>query len=551
MKRTFILLFLLLFCFVAKAQREVDMILANGLIYTMDARLSNGYYMAVHQGKVVAVSMMKDDIFSKFTSKQIIDLQGKFIYPGFNDAHCHFMGLGMMMMQADLRGAKSFDEVLALLKKYEQDALLKKKKIKWVQGRGWDQNIWVVKEFPSKEKLDSLFPGTPVILTRIDGHAALVNSKALKLAKIGSKTTADGGEIVRDANGKPTGLLLDNAMDLVERIIPKPTDTEMQEAMLDAQRICFSYGVTSVQDAGVDYFVIKKMESLQKEGLLKIKAYVMLNPTEENFKKIMSKGPYRNGNIHIQSVKLYADGALGSRGACLLEPYSDRPGYYGFMNKDTSYLRAMAKRVFAAGYQLNTHCIGDSASRVMLDIYGEILKQQNDFRWRIEHAQVIHQSDWIKLNLYSVIPSVQPTHVSSDKNWVPSRLGKTRLEEAYAYKSLLPYSGRLALGTDFPVEGVNPMATLYSAVMRTTIQEHPMGSFQIHNALTIWEALKGITYWASYAQFEEKEKGCLANGMAADFVILDMDIAKVLISDVVKAKVMATYLNGELVYSGN
>lgn len=551
MKKILILLFSLLFWFGAKAQQEVDMIFVNGLIYTMDAKLNNGYYMAVHQGKVVAVSMMKDDVFSKYTSKKIIDLQGKFIFPGFNDAHCHFMGLGMMMMQADLRGAKSYDEVLILLKKYEQDALAKKKKLKWIQGRGWDQNIWTVKEFPTKEKLDSLFPKTPVILKRVDGHAALVNSKALKLAKIGSKTKAAGGEIILDAGGKPTGLLLDNAMDLVERIVPKPTEAEMQDAILEAQRICFAYGVTSVQDAGVDYFVIKKMESMQKAGLLKIKSYIMLNPSEENFKKIMSKGPYQNGNIHIQSVKLYADGALGSRGACLLEPYSDKPGYYGLMNKDTSYLRAIAKRVFAAGYQLNTHCIGDSASRVMLDIYGEVLKQKNNFRWRIEHAQVIHQADWIKINLYSVIPSVQPTHVSSDKDWVPFRLGQARLERAYAYKSFLPYSGRLALGTDFPVEGVNPMATLYSAVMRTTIQEHPMGSFQIHNALTIWEALKGMTYWAAYAQFEEKEKGCLQNGMAADFVVIDMDITKVIISEVVKAKILATYLNGELVYSGN
>lgn len=525
---------------------QADMIVINGTIYTMDAEMSTQRYMVIVNGKVAVVSNSPGNIFDRFESKNILNLDGKYIYPGFNDAHCHFYGLGLNLLQANLKGATSYEEMLKKFSDYVQEN--KDKKFKWILGRGWDQNLWANKQFPTKEKLDSMFPKIPVMLKRVDGHAALVNSKALKAAKITAQTKVAGGEIVLGADGQPTGLLIDNAVDIVERKLPKPKAADMENALLAAEKICVANGLTSVQDAGLDYAVVKKMEEMYTQGKLNIRMYAMLNPTEENFKNYMSKGPLRKGNLHIQSVKLYADGALGSRGACLLQPYSDKPNHYGLMLNDTAYLRSMARRVFAAGYQLNTHCIGDSANRVMLNIYGEILKGENDRRWRIEHAQIVHPGEWLKFKRYSIIPSVQPTHVSSDKNWVPDRIGNGRLDEAYPYKKLLMFSGRIALGTDFPVEEVNPMGTLFSAVMRTTRQEHPAGMFQYQNALTLYEAMKGMTYWAAYAQHEENEKGCLENNRFADFIVLDKDIMKGNIAEVFNAKVLYTFIAGKKVY---
>lgn len=530
----------------AQQKVKADAIIINATIYTMDANMSAQRYMVILQGKVAAVSNTPDNIFNRFESDHILNLEGKFIYPGFNDAHCHFYGLGLNVLQANLKGVTSYDELLIRLQTYVQQNT--NKKMKWVLGRGWDQNLWPGKQYPTKEKLDSLFPKVPVLLKRIDGHAAVANSKALKMAGISAKTQVNGGEVMLGADGQPNGMLIDNAVDLIEKKIPKPKAAAIETALKEAERICLANGLTSVQDAGLDYNVVKKMEEMYAKGQLNIRMYAMLTPTEENFKNYMSKGPVRKGNLHIRSVKLYADGALGSRGACMLEPYTDKPGHYGLLLNDTAFLRKTAKRVFDAGYQLNTHCIGDSANRLMLNIYGEMLKGENDRRWRIEHAQIVHPADWTKFRRFSVIPSVQPTHVASDKNWVAERIGNGRLNEAYPYKMLLTFSGRIALGTDFPVEEVNPLATLYTAVMRTTPQEHPAGAFQYQNALSLYETMKGMTYWAAYAQHEEKEKGCLENNMAADFIVLDRDLMNGNIIDVLKARVLQTWIAGKKVY---
>lgn len=521
-------------------KEKADIIVHNAVVYTVDSTFSTAESFAVKDGKIIAVGK-GEEILSKYEGEKL-DADGKAVFPGFIDAHCHFYGYGMGFKKVDLTGTKSFDEVIQRVWEFS-----KTNQTEWIQGRGWDQNDWDIKEFPDRTKLDSLFPDKPVFLKRIDGHAALANGEALRRANITEKTKIEGG-MVELKNGKPTGILIDNAIELVAGIIPPVSKSEMREALLAAQENCFAAGITTVDDAGLDKQIVDLIDEMQKNGELKMRIYAMLTDSKENLDYYLPRGIYKMDRLNVRSFKFYADGALGSRGACLLYPYSDKPEHYGFLLSKQEYYAEFARKLFEAGFQMNTHCIGDSATRFILNIYGMILKEKNDKRWRIEHAQVVHPNDFEKFNRFSVIPSVQPTHATSDMYWAEKRLGTDRIRGAYAYKDLLSSLGMVALGTDFPVENINPMHTFYAAVARKDLKRFPKGGWQMENALTREETLKGMTIWAAYANFEEKEKGSIEKGKFADFVILDKDIMKINIDEVPDVKVICTFVNGEKVY---
>ena len=472
----------------------------------------------------------------------MIDAGGKPVYPGFIDAHTHFYEYGLALQEVKLDNAKSWQQVIDSVNSYA-----KKNTDGWIIGNGWDQNKWKTKQFPNKAKLDSIFPVRPVILTRVDGHAVIVNQAALNIAGIKPGQTIVGGKI-ETVNGKLTGILIDNARKLVLNKIPATTDSVMQSALLDAQRDCFAMGLTTVDDCGLSYTMISTIADLQHKGALKMRMYVMLSDNPDNYAYLFKRGVYKTPGLDVRSFKMYADGALGSRGACLLQPYSDQKNWKGFLLNSQKHFEDVAVKLANKGFQLCTHAIGDSANRVMLKIYAKVLKGKNDRRWRIEHAQVLSPDDIRYFGDYSIIPSVQPTHATSDMRWALARLGKKRLRSAYAYKQLLDQNGWIPLGTDFPVESINPMYTFYAAVERKDLTGYPEEGFQPENALSRQEALKGMTIWAARANFEEKEKGSIEPGKYADFVILNNDIMKMKGTALPNVKVLKTYINGEEVY---
>ena len=531
-------LFLLISCD-QKNKISVDTIITDATIYTVNNSFAQASAMAIDKGKIVAIGT-NGEISKQYESKNTIEAQGKFIYPGLIDAHCHFYSYGLSLQEVDLRGTKSMDEIITRLKAFQKD-----KNPTFIVGNGWDQNDWEVKKYPTKAELDAVFPDIPVVLNRVDGHAILVNSKALKLAGITKNTKAVGGQIEM-VNGELTGILVDNPMELVFKIIPKPTRKIQIAALLDAEKVMFDYGLTTVNDAGLDPDIIHLIDSLQKSKMVKLNVYAMITANQKNIDLYLEKGIYKTDNLNVRSFKMYGDGALGSRGACMHKPYSDMPGQYGALLAPIPELKEVARQIAASNFQLNTHAIGDSANTVILKIYGEVLTGTKDRRWKIEHAQVLREADFDYFK-FGIIPSVQPTHATSDMYWAGDRLGTERLKNAYAYKKLLRKSGMIALGTDFPVEEVNPMLTFHAAVARKDSKEFPKGGFQMENALTRAETLRGMTIWAAYSNFEEKEKGSLEAGKWADFVIFDQDLMKMPEDKMVKIKAVNTYLKGEKV----
>lgn len=522
-------------------KEEADVVVYNAKVYTVNNKFETVEAFAVKNGKILALGK-SDDIKSKYAGKEEINADGKAVYPGFIDAHAHFYGYGQSLQTADLRETKSWDEVLASLTNFA-----KTHPDGWLIGNGWDQNDWDNKAFPTNEQLTALFPGRPVFLNRIDGHAAIVNQKALDDAGIKGEQKLVGGDMLTQ-NGKLTGVLIDNAVTLVERKIPLPDAKLAEKIFTDAQKNCFAAGLTTIDDCGLSYLAVEFIEKLQKEKKLKMRLYVMLSDEADNYKYLFNRGPIKTDRLNVRAFKVYADGALGSRGACLLHPYSDMPNKTGFLLSDQKHFEEVATKIAANHLQMCTHAIGDSANRVILNIYNKILKGKNDQRWRIEHAQVVNASDFDLFGKASIIPSVQPTHATSDMYWAGQRLGPERLKGAYAYKQLLKQNGWIPLGTDFPIENINPLLTFYAATVREDAKGFPKGGFQMENALTPEEALRGMTIWAAKANFEEEEKGSLEKGKLADFVILDHDILKSTPQNILKTKVLKTYLNGEKVY---
>jgi len=537
------LLFLIIMVAVTlNAQKaNVDLIVTNAKIYTVNNTFDVGEAMAVDKGKFVAVGTV-DEILSAYSSENIVNAQGNFVYPGFNDGHSHFLGYGLAATRyANLVGTSSFDEVIDHVKEHNKNY-----PGTWILGRGWDQNDWQDISFPTKDKLDKAFPNHPVMLTRIDGHAVLINSKALELAMINANTTIEGGEVVIK-NGEPTGILIDNAIGLVRSIIPRFSEEEITQALLVAQEDCFAVGLTTVTDAGLDKDEILLIDRLHRNGQLQIKVYAMLSPTKENFDYFFSNGPIRNGKLTVSSVKLYVDGALGSRGALLLEPYSDAPHTHGLQLSSQSYFDNICEMAYKSGFQVNTHAIGDSGNRIMLRSYAKQLKGKNDRRWRIEHAQIVSPEDLHYFNDYSIVPSVQSTHCTSDMYWADERLGPDRIGTAYAYADLLKQNGWLVNGTDFPVEEISPLLTYYAAVSRKDVNGWPEEGFQKENALNREDALRSITIWPAMGSFDEEEKGSIEVGKVADFVILEKDLIHVPEAELPNVTVVATFVDGKKV----
>ena len=526
-----------------KFRQKADMIVHHAKIYTVDDAFSLAEAMAIRDGKIIAIGT-NDAILKEYESDKMEDAGGKTILPGFIDAHAHFVGYGFSLQKVDLVGTTSWEDVLTRCGDFAK-AL---KPGQWLTGRGWDQNDWTQKEFPTNEKLNALFPDRPVLISRIDGHAAIANQQALDIARLKPGDKLEGGEIeVKD--GKLTGILVDNAVDLVSAKIPAPTDAEGKDALMKAQRNCFAVGLTGVHDCGLDYDAVEKIRQLQQSGDLKMRMYVMLSDSRKNFDWAFSKGKIKTDRLTVSGFKVYADGALGSRGACLLQPYSDKPGWSGFLLSAPAHFDSVANIIYQKGWQMCTHAIGDSGNRTILNIYAKYLKGKNDLRWRIEHAQVVNQQDFPLFGANAVIPSVQPTHGTSDMYWAGDRLGAERVKGAYAYQQLLKENGWIPLGTDFPVEDISTFKTFFAAVVRQDAKGYPAGGYQMENALTREQTIRGMTIWAAKAAFEEKQKGSLEKGKFADFIILDTDLMTCPAEAILKTNVLATYVNGERVFS--
>ena len=534
------LLFLLLIITTLSCTKKitVDAMVINANIYTVNENFDKAEAFATQQGKIIAVGTTAE-IEEKYTSTQVINAEGKTIVPGLIDAHCHFFGLGLQQQKVDLTGTKSFDEVIQKIVDFQ-----KEKNVSYITGRGWDQNDWKVKEFPSKDKLDELFPDTPVAITRIDGHALLANQAAIDLAGVTIKTPFSGGDI-QQINGNLTGIFIDNPMDLIESKIPTPSKAAQIEALIDAEKISFSYGLTTVDDAGLPREAIELIDSLHQTGDLKIRIYAMVSNTPKDVDYYLNKGIIKTDRLNVRSIKVYGDGALGSRGAAMKEPYSDKHNHFGAILATPEEYMNVAKQIAASEYQMNSHAIGDSANYLMLKTYKEVLANQKDRRWRIEHAQILDPEDFKYFD--NILPSVQPTHATSDMYWAEDRVGPQRIKTSYAYKDLLNKYGKIALGTDFPVEKVSPFLTFYASVARKDLNNYPKDGFQMENALTREETLKGMTIWAAFSNFEEDEKGSIEVGKFADFIILDKNIMEVDDAEIPYINSVETYVNGERV----
>lgn len=536
----FLLAFALFSC--APDKIPADLLIKNAKIYLVDKDFGTAQALVVKDGKILEIGL-KPELELKYNIKETYNAEGNTVVPGLIDAHAHLYGLGLGLQNVDLVGAKSFDEVLGMVVAFQEE-----KNLPYIVGRGWDQNKWDNKDFPTKTRLDSLFPDTPVALRRIDGHALLVNSKALELAGITRKTKMDGGEVVLE-NGKPTGVLIDSPMELVNKTFPPTTQEVSIAALLDAQKISFEYGLTTVDDAGLDRNIIELIDTLQKQGKFKLRLYAMISNSPENVDYYLENGTYKTERLNVRSFKVYTDGALGSRGAAMRKPYSDKHNHYGAMITTEEELNSLAQRLAASEFQMNSHAIGDSANIAVLRVYDEALKGKTDQRWRVEHAQIIPPEDFEYFSKnHNILPSVQPTHATSDMYWAKDRIGAERMKGAYAYKELLNKTGIIALGTDFPVEQVNPMYTFYAAVTRKDLKNFPEDGFQVKDALTREEALRGMTIWAAFSNFEENEKGSIEVGKFADFTVLDKNIMEVDEDELPNTKVVATFINGELVY---
>ena len=540
MKTSNYIFILLLILNLGCANNKADLIVINSKIYTANKSNEVAKSIAVRNGKIIDIDSINLD--NKYEAKKILDANEKTILPGLIDSHCHFYNLGLDQQVVDLRGTTSFEEIIERLKVYDLN-----NESNVILGRGWDQNDWEIKQFPVNTQLNSIFKNKLVVLERIDGHAYIVNDNALQLAGIDENTLVRGG-LVLLKNNKPTGVLIDAPMSMVDKVLPEKTIKEKVNALKEAEEISFSYGLTTVDDAGLGMEIIDLIDSLHKSNELKIKIYAMVSVSKTNIQKLKKSGKIKTPKLNVRSFKVYGDGALGSRGAALKKPYCDDPHNYGFLRTDIKDLKYYANEIANMGFQMNTHAIGDSTVSVLLKEYQKVLNDIDDPRWRIEHSQVV---DLNEFNLYNdkILPSVQPTHATSDMYWLYDRIGKKRAKHAYAYQELFEKSNVIAFGTDFPVEDINPIMTFYSATVRKDKDGYPEDGFQTENMINRADALYAMTIFGAYANFEENEKGSIEVGKDADFIILDNDILRSSEASIPNTKVVATFVNGELVFN--
>ncbi len=538
----FIVLFSLILSSCMKGDK-VDLIVHNAIIYSMNPQNSVFEAMAIQDGKIVEIGPERQ-ILNKYRADNTIDAQGKDLYPGFTDAHGHLLLYAKRKLNVDLVDSKSIDEVLVRCEKYQN-----KTGKKFILGMGWDQSLWGTNSLPTNEELNKLFPSIPVCLSRIDEHAVLVNDCLLKQAKITGKTVIEGGEVSLDKNGQPTGILIDNAMKLVEDYIPKFSNADISKAIIEIQDELFQYGITGVHEAGINFEDIALFRDMIDEDKLKLDVYAMLLASEKNKDFAKKNGHFRYKNLAIRSFKVFADGALGSRGAYLKRNYEDATHSRGLLLTRIEDLRQIARFCIDNDYQMNTHGIGDSANALVLEIYKDAFLKKKDHRFRLEHAQVIDPNDFKKFGEYFVFPSVQPSHAVSDQRWAMNRLGAERIKGAYAYKTLLNQFGMLAIGTDFPIERPNPFLTIHAAVQRRSEKDETMQGFYMNEAISLEEVLRGMTIWAAFASFQENKLGSLEKGKDATFVIFENKVESKV--QFVQNYSWMTFVKGLLVYNAN
>lgn len=553
--------------------KQADTLYVNGVIYTMDGGNSVADAMAVRGDRFVSVGS-RVELQERVKAKRVVDLEGQAVFPGLIDAHGHVFSLGIARMTVDLVGATSETESIERVRSRVKDAAPGT----WIRGRGWDQNDWRSKRFPHHSLLDRVSPENPVYLIRIDGHAAWVNKLALEAAGI-TRETADppGGKIIRDASGEPTGVLIDEAKGLVTSILPPPSSEEKEEALQRAIQECLRYGITGVHDMGADMEELDLYKKSADEGNLGIRIYAAIGGIGETWERFREIGPvigYGKNHLTVRALKLYIDGALGSRGAALIEPYSDDPGNRGLtMIADEDLKRAIGEAL-QTGFQVCTHAIGDRGNNIVLNAYEQGLHEfpSIDHRLRIEHAQILSPDDIPRFKKLGVLPSMQETHCTSDMYWAEARLGPERIKGAYAWRSLRETGVVIPGGSDFPVEHPNPLFGIYAAVTRQDHAGIPRNAedvkrtFQLSESgitdpqafdsgwyasqkLTREEALRSFTSWAAWAAFEEKDKGSIETGKLADFVILSADIMTIPAQEILRTEVVKTVVGGKEAFS--
>jgi predicted amidohydrolase YtcJ len=506
--------------------------------------------MAVRDGKVLFIGSAREASALKDANTRVVDLGGRTVIPGMVDAHAHLLGLGQSLRTVNLFGAKSYDEVIARVVERAKGL----PPGQWLLGRGWDQNQWGDTRFPTHEALSRAVPNNPVWLTRVDGHAGLGNAAALRAAGVtAASVDPSGGKIERSAAGEPTGVFIDNAKSLVERSIPAPSREDTRRAIREAIAESQRWGLVGLHDAGESRATIDLMEEMAKAGEIPFRLYVMIGDDSAAVAHYMQRGPQSalyDNHLWIRAIKLYADGALGSRGAALLEPYSDDPSNRGLLLSAPAHIQDVASRALRRGFQVATHAIGDRGNRLVLDAYEKALQATPtaDHRFRVEHAQIINHDDIPRFAELGVIPSMQAVHQTSDMYWAGNRLGTGRLFGAYAWRSLLNTGVVIPNGSDFPVEAVNPLLSFHSAVSRQDAENWPAAGWMPEQRMTRDEALKSMTIWPAYAGFQEAMMGSLTPGKLADFVVLDRDIMTVPERDILGTSVLATYIGGKAVY---
>jgi predicted amidohydrolase YtcJ len=532
------------------ANRKADMILINANIYTLDNSMYKPDAIIVRENKIFDLGK-SEEILSKYKSDKIIDLKGKTVLPGLIDAHAHMFGLGQMLNSLVLVGLNSAGQIVDKVKEKASTITTGE----WIYGRGWDQTLWLDKSFPTKDVLDKIAPNNPVILGRIDGHAIWVNQKAIKLANV-SRSTKDpeGGKIVRDKDGNPTGVFIDQAVDLIKIAVPLPSDTEVEKCILLSARECIKYGLTEVHDMGLNEQFIRVYKKLVDENKLPLRIYGAIDAPSDTWNEFSSKGPligYGNGKLTIRAMKLYADGALGSRGAALLESYSDDPGNRGLTMRGEDEMENLTKQAIEKGFQVCIHAIGDRGNHIVLNVFEKISKDKiiSDSRFRIEHAQVVSLDDLPRFKSLSIIPSMQPIHATSDMDWAEVRLGPNRIKGAYAWKSLLNSGSIIPAGSDFPNDIMQPLWGFYAAITRKDKDGKPEDGWYPEQCMTREEALKSYTKWAAYTAFEERLKGTITIGKLADLTILSNDIMTISPNEILTTNVEMTIVDGKVVYS--
>lgn len=492
--------------------KSVDLIIHNARIYSMNANNDVFQAVAIADGKIVELGPERQ-ILNKYKSDQIIDAQGRDILPSFTDAHGHMMGLIRQKLSVSLFGSTSMTDLIRRTERYKS-----KSGKDFIVGRGWDQSLWGQKELPNNDALNKAFPDVPVVLYRVDGHALLANDTALVLAGIDTSTQVSGGMVVVQ-NGKCSGLVVDNAMELINKIVPAFTDRELLEMLKETERELLQYGIASIHEAGVDQSDFQRLKKWDEENQLSLNYYVMLSNDSINRKWALENGHHYGSRLTVRSFKMYGDGALGSRGALLKAPYEDEHDHFGLLTTDIDQMQDWANFCMKNNFQLNTHAIGDSTNKILLDIYRSVYSKNPDHRWRIEHAQVTDPEDFKLYQNSGIIPSVQPTHAVSDQRWAKDRLGENRLRGAYAYKTLLSQAGIVVFGTDFPVEDINPFKTLWAACARKNAENQPKKGFLPDERITFMDALRAMTIWPAIASFSEEKSGSLEVGKNATLSI--------------------------------